>query len=131
MNPQDLCDGRGYAQYEKGILIDGTACSRRETFCCGFFTFNEDNEPLTEEEQFKRTCGGYGKSIPLSIGVTGVICHGTQNHPNCDGSGSCLALDALVVKSGLCRGPHACRSAYLGNNMNASCYGTSACAEKL
>ncbi|GFH47728.1 predicted protein [Chaetoceros tenuissimus] len=110
MNPQELCDGRGYAQYENGILVDGTAACSRETFCCRFFTFQSYNngESFTDEEQFQRTCGGgynggYGGNY--ITGATGVICHGTENNPaNCDGPQSCLALDAVVVKGGSCRG---------------------------
>ena len=132
MNPQELCDGRGYAQYENGVLIGGTACSR-ETFCCRFFTFqsyNSDGLPFTDEEQFTRTCGGgynggYGDNY--ITGVTGVICHGTENNPNCDGPRSCLSLDAVVVKGGSCRGWNACSYAYLGSITDKSCYGTGAC----
>ena len=132
MNPQELCDGRGYAQYENGVLIGGTACSR-ETFCCRFFTFqsyNSDGLPFTDEEQFTRTCGGgynggYGDNY--ITGVTGVICHGTANNPNCDGPRSCLSLDATVVKGGSCRGWNACSYAYLGSITDLSCYGNGAC----
>eukprot|EP00548_Thalassiothrix_antarctica_P007393 CAMPEP_0194140738 /NCGR_PEP_ID=MMETSP0152-20130528/10252_1 /TAXON_ID=1049557 /ORGANISM="Thalassiothrix antarctica, Strain L6-D1" /LENGTH=361 /DNA_ID=CAMNT_0038839111 /DNA_START=50 /DNA_END=1135 /DNA_ORIENTATION=- len=109
-DPAAACEGYGYAQYEKGELKGGTACSN-STFCC------YSDEP--EYDDFNDICGNF----------TGIICHGSKTNPNCKGDFACVDANIGLVKDGSCVGSYSCEAVHsaLGSIEEGSCIGNAAC----
>jgi len=109
-DPAAACEGHGYAQYEKGELKGGTACSN-STFCC------YSDEP--EYDDFNDICGNF----------TGIICHGSKTNPNCKGDFACVDANIGLVKDGSCVGSYSCEAVHsaLGSIEEGSCIENAAC----
>jgi len=111
-DPVTACDGRGYAQYEKGELTGGTPCSN-STFCC------YDDSDSEYQFGFDSVCGDF----------TGIICHGNETSSNCRGFNACAGASIGLVKDG-CDGLQACERAkgIFASIEGRSCIGFDACA---
>jgi len=141
-----LCDGGGYAIYEDGVYIDGTAsCNEPGTYCCirdeveneeqaqqSSITFNEENSTIwtqncTNCTQNPHNLDGYLKHA--CDGFTGLICHGTFDSPNCKGEEACRNSTIGLIKNGSCQGREACKDTNITSVSSKSCIGEKSCSE--
>ena len=122
-----VCDGSGYAIYDNGVYINGTAsCDEPETFCC-------ISDDAVEEGQRSSAFNENTTNLTLRSnpcdGFTGIICHGTFYQPNCIGRDACRNSTIGFIKNGSCQGKQACKDTNISSVSTNSCVGENACSE--